>query len=94
MFVTTPPFPWYSVLIVALVALDGRVEWLALALAVYVSTVSSGIGIDGPTSASLGYGLALFVTLAASYVRYLRRVRRLRLPTSRSLSCLPSTQSM
>jgi hypothetical protein len=94
MFATTPPFPWYAVLIVALVALDGRVEWLALALAVYVSTITHGVGVDGATSTRLGYGLALLVILAASYVRHVQHVRRLRLPTSRSLSCLPSTQSM
>jgi hypothetical protein len=31
--VTTPELPWYAVLLVALVALDGRAEWLAIAAA-------------------------------------------------------------
>ena len=31
--VTTPPFAWYAMLLVVLVAIDGRAEWLALAAA-------------------------------------------------------------
>ena len=31
--VATPPFPWYAMLLVMLVAFDGRVEWLGFAMA-------------------------------------------------------------
>jgi hypothetical protein len=72
MFVTTPPFPWYAVLIVALVALDGRIEWLALALATYAASITNGFGVDGGMSARFGYSLALLVILAATFLRRLR----------------------
>ena len=35
--VATPPFPWYAMLLVTLVALDGRVEWLSFAMVRYVA---------------------------------------------------------
>ena len=79
MFVTTPPFPWYAVLIVALVALDGRAEWLALALAMYVATIGGRLGINGSDSARLGYGLALLAVVTAACFRQVH-------PNLRSLS--------
>ncbi len=75
LFVTTPPFPWYAILLVALVGLDGRVEWLALALAVYVSTLGQGFGIDRDDAVRLGYGLALLAVLAGAALRRDRRRR-------------------
>jgi hypothetical protein len=33
LFLTTPGYPWYALLVVALVALDGRWEWLAVPVA-------------------------------------------------------------
>lgn len=76
MFVTTPPFPWYAVLIVALVALDGRAEWLALALAMYASTIIGQFGINGRDAARLGYGLALLTIVAADRLRRVRSLPR------------------
>jgi hypothetical protein len=64
--VTTPPFAWYAILLVVLVAIDGRAEWLALAVA-------------GPLGA-VGYATALAVVAAASLFRTLRQPGRLGLP--------------
>lgn len=75
LLVTTPPFPWYAILLVALVALDGRIEWLALALAVYLSTIGNASGIDGVTSARLSYGLAMLCILTVSGLRAFHRGR-------------------
>ncbi len=55
--VTTPPFAWYAMLLVVLVAIDGRAEWLALAAA-------------GPLGAA-GYATAVAVVVAVSLVRWL-----------------------
>ena len=57
--VTTPPFAWYAILLVVLVAIDGRAEWLALAAA-------------GSLGAA-GYATALAVVTAASMLRRLRQ---------------------
>ncbi len=38
--VATPPFPWYAMLLVMLVAFDGRVEWLGFAMVRYVAVSS------------------------------------------------------
>jgi hypothetical protein len=57
--VTTPPFAWYAMLLVVLVAIDGRAEWLALA-------VAGSLG-------AVGYAAALAVVAAASLLRRLRR---------------------
>jgi hypothetical protein len=63
--VTTPPFSWYAMLLVALVALDGRAEWLAIAAAGY-----------GPDRA--GYATALAFVAAVSLIRSLARRREAR----------------
>jgi glycosyl transferase family 87 len=57
--VTTPPFAWYAALLVVLVAIDGRAEWLALAAAGSLGAV--------------GYAIALAVVAAASLLRRLRQ---------------------
>jgi len=42
LFLVTPAFPWYALLVVALVVLDGRWEWLALPVAGEVVYLSGG----------------------------------------------------
>jgi Glycosyltransferase family 87 len=70
--VTTPPFAWYAMLLVVLVAIDGRAEWLALAVA-------------APLGAA-GYATALAVVAAASLLRRLRQPSRLGLRVPRRAS--------
>ncbi|MFE0644117.1 glycosyltransferase 87 family protein [Streptomyces sp. NPDC058877] len=53
----TPGYSWYALLLVALVALDGRAEWLGIALAGAVAYVA------GPV---VGYGVATFAYGAAA----------------------------
>lgn len=78
---TTPSYPWYAILLVALVALDGRVEWLAVAAAITLATGWSEIaGVRRPNLVA-GYAIALAVVLAATALRrLLARRRRDRLP--------------
>ncbi|MEU8433527.1 glycosyltransferase 87 family protein [Streptomyces sp. NPDC029216] len=69
----TPGYSWYALLPVALVALDGRGEWLGVALAgaaVYVLGPSLGYR---PALSSLAYGAAAALVLVTALVR--RRLR-------------------
>lgn len=73
---TTPEFPWYSLLLVALVALDGRVEWLAVAASISTATIWHDVtGVPLPNLRA-GYGVALAVVLAATAARRIARHRR------------------
>ena len=76
LLITTPQYPWYAMLLCAFVALDGRVEWLAIALSVYIGWVTAAaFGLPGQDSQRLGYGLAGLVVLAGSLIRARRRQR-------------------
>ena len=63
----TPEYSWYALLVVALVALDGRWEWLAVALAGAVGY------LFGP--ATLAYTLAALAVFAGWAVSRARRSR-------------------
>ncbi|GGZ95599.1 hypothetical protein GCM10010371_64560 [Streptomyces subrutilus] len=72
----TPGYSWYALLLIALVALDGRWEWLGVALAgaaVYV--LGPRFGFPAPLAA-LAYGAALALVLAMTAVRARRERRR------------------
>ena len=63
--VTTPDFQWYAILLVMLVVLDGRPEWLAFAAGGYLAAEPHlGRWRVIHHSQAVGYGLAaLFVAL-------------------------------
>ena len=65
LFLTTPNYPWYALLVVALVAIDGRWEWLALPVAGEV------MYLFGAAQQQRAYAAALFLVLAAMAVRAL-----------------------
>ena len=76
--VCTPRYQWYAILLVMLVALDGRPEWLAIAAGGYLSS-HIHLRIDGITIYDprlLGYGGGAAIVGACALVRYLltRRV--------------------
>jgi hypothetical protein len=77
--VCTPNFPWYAILLVMLVALDGRPEWLAIAAGGYLAN-SQGLRIGGIVLHDprlVGYGGGAAVACALAVARYLitRRTR-------------------
>ena len=74
--VATPPFPWYAMLLVMLVAFDGRVEWLGFALVRYLATSSPLPGVRIPVLDALraGYGLALAVVVVVALIRWRRSI--------------------
>jgi hypothetical protein len=67
-------YPWYPILLVALVALDGRAEWLAVAAASYPGYFTSALGLPFGATQRVGYSAALAVVLAAVLLRRRRRV--------------------
>jgi hypothetical protein len=72
----TPQFEWYSMLLVMLVALDGRWEWLALSAGAYLGNdafITTTTYID--YNRQLGYGGGLVVALAITAIRHLRARR-------------------
>ncbi len=80
--VTTPPFPWYTMLLVMLVAFDGRAEWLAFAMVKYFAVGEPLPGVQVPIAAieRAGYAAALAVVVLVSLLRWQRRRSRGRGP--------------
>jgi hypothetical protein len=77
--VCTPHFQWYSILLVMLVALDGRPEWLAIAAGGYVAN-NPNLHVDGfvlHDSRLAGWGAGTAIACALALARYLlaRRAR-------------------
>jgi hypothetical protein len=71
--VTTPSLLWYPMLLVVLVAMDGRAEWLALAAARYLTSLHplrSEPALTQHWAGQLGYGAALLVIAAVSLRRW------------------------
>lgn len=69
----TPGYSWYALLLVALVALDGRAEWLGVAVAGAAAYVSWR-ALGGQTG-TVAYALAGAAVLAGAAARNGRRVR-------------------
>ncbi|MFF8841329.1 glycosyltransferase 87 family protein [Streptomyces sp. NPDC015127] len=66
---TTPGYSWYALLLVALVALDGRWEWLAVAAAGGARYVAGPAVGDGDLVGSIAYGAAALVVLGGAAIR-------------------------
>ncbi|HLK00255.1 MAG TPA: glycosyltransferase 87 family protein [Streptosporangiaceae bacterium] len=73
--ITTPHYQWYALLLVMLVALDGRPEWLAFAAGAYY-VADAQMGRYTPPYgfiAAIAYGVPLVVVLAVSAIRFFRQ---------------------
>ena len=66
LFLATPDYPWYALLVVALVVLDGRWEWLALPVA------GEAVYLSGGGLLQQAYAAALCLVLAGAAARRLR----------------------
>ncbi|MFF3073229.1 glycosyltransferase 87 family protein [Kitasatospora sp. NPDC057936] len=64
LLVVAPSYPWYGLLVVALVALDGRWEWLAVPAAGQVLYLTGGIEAQ-----QAAYGVALACVVTGGAVR-------------------------
>lgn len=76
LLVLTPNYPWYALLLVALVVLDGRAEWLVVGLAGYGIYFTWTMGLTEAQIRAVhqgSYGVALVVVVTVAAVRARRR---------------------
>jgi Glycosyl transferase family 2/Glycosyltransferase family 87 len=69
LLVTTPLYPWYAIPVCALVVLDGRIEWLAVAGANFLASLTLAAGWSGTASVRFGYGAALLAVVVGARLR-------------------------
>ncbi|WP_328726754.1 glycosyltransferase 87 family protein [Streptomyces sp. NBC_00259] len=69
----TPGYSWYALLLVALVALDGRWEWLGVAMAGAAKYVTGQSGGDPYVITATAYAIAAGAVLAGCALRRVRR---------------------
>ena len=79
LLLVAPGYPWYALLVVALVALDGRWEWLAVPAAGQVLYLAGGSGVQQGA-----YGVALACVLAGGLLRARRAVPKAAAPKART----------
>lgn len=70
-----PSYPWYALLLVALVALSGRWIWLAVAAAAYPPYFVGALHLPVEATFGLSYGAAALVLAAAAALRARRAAR-------------------
>ena len=70
---TSPSYYWYALLVVALVALDGRWEWLAVPLAGLALYTGAEMGATGDTLQTVAYGVAAATVAGGAIARRYRR---------------------
>jgi hypothetical protein len=68
LLVSSPAYPWYALLLVVLVGLGGRVEWLAVAAAGYLAQHAHDLGLGAALAQRIGYGTAAAIVVGASIV--------------------------
>src|SRR6202043_346411 len=75
--VTTPRYQWYALLLVMLVALDGRPEWLAFAAGAYYAAEPQlgRYSLPGRLHLAVAYGVPIAVVAAGGLVREFLRGR-------------------
>lgn len=75
LLLTSPAYYWYALVIVALVALDGRWEWLAVPLAGLALYTGNWIGTHGSALQAFSYGAAAVAVAGGAALRAWRRER-------------------
>ncbi|MGW2597382.1 glycosyltransferase family 87 protein [Streptomyces klenkii] len=86
---TTPGYSWYALLLIALVALDGRWEWLGVAMAGAAKYVGGRAVDDSGLLGTVAYALAATAVLAGWLVRRRGRVRALEEPARAAVGDTP-----
>jgi len=72
-----PNYPWYATLLVILVALTGRAEWLAVAAAAYPVYLAGALDLSHATTQQISYGTALLVLAGTTALAYRRSYQHL-----------------
>ena len=89
LLLTTPGFAWYAVLLCAFVALDGSVEWLALALTSYLAQLGTAAGLSSLAAQRTGYVVAAVVVASGWALRERSRRGQLEGDASRATTAVP-----
>jgi hypothetical protein len=74
LLVSTPSYPWYALLLVAMVAWGAPAVWLGVAAAGYIAQYAAGLAVPLTVANRFGYGLAAIAIGLAWLHRF--RVRR------------------
>ena len=69
LIVTSPAYPWYTEVAVALAALAGRAEWLPLGVAAYLPIFGKDIGLSYTKGIVAGYLVAAAVAVIVTMAR-------------------------
>jgi hypothetical protein len=75
LILTSPAYPWYTELVVALAALAGRAEWLPLAFAAYLPIFGGDVGLPWTQATVVGYITAAAVAITGTVARVVRARR-------------------
>jgi hypothetical protein len=76
LIVAASGYPWYAILLVALVALDGRAEWLAVAGAGHIAVAATDLNVAPDLAQRLAYASAGIVVVAVTLAQRRRHGRR------------------
>jgi hypothetical protein len=69
LLIVAPAYPWYAILLVALVAIDGRAEWLAVAAAGPVALYATDLHLAPLVAQRTGYAAAAAAVIAVTVAR-------------------------
>ncbi len=69
LILTSPTYTWYAVLLVVVVALGARWEWLAVPALAYAAQYAGVIGLSVSLTQRLAYGASMAVVLAGHAIR-------------------------
>jgi hypothetical protein len=75
LLVTSPALPWYGELVIVLVALDGRAEWLTVGAGGHLMWAMIDLGLPAQEATRIGYGTGALVILIVSLGRKLLALR-------------------
>jgi hypothetical protein len=69
LFITTPAYPWYGLLMVLLVAMGARSDWLIVVAAAYLAQFPANLHLSASTAQRIGYGTALALVISTIRAR-------------------------
>jgi hypothetical protein len=69
LILTSPTYTWYAVLLVVLVGLGARWEWLAVPALGYIAQYADVLGLNVPLTQRLAYGTSLVVVCVGYLLR-------------------------
>ncbi|MET7395159.1 glycosyltransferase 87 family protein [Dactylosporangium sp. NPDC005572] len=69
LIIAAPTYPWYALLLILLVALGGRTEWLAVAAAAYLAQYGPNLHLTTESAQRIGYAAAVVTVVTVAVLR-------------------------